>query len=226
VTLVRKLALRISETVARYASPGWKDWAEGLSRETAVIENDWSALSWALGSARVLLDRREAPLRSLGNISSVTWSYVEAKRNTGTAIWLFLFIFSFQTAVRYFTARGSAEHIGCGLVVFGMLCLGICVLIEQHRLDALRKTDTRDAVLIYKAELERSRDLPWTPRGWLIFTGLLVLFIGSLLGQRGGVTADLPFSALLVLNFLAVAWAILRNLRRLEQLEALLAEQS
>jgi hypothetical protein len=58
MTLTRKLALSISTRVVRWASPGCKDWAEAQSREIAFIHNDWAALRWAVGSTRVLLDRR------------------------------------------------------------------------------------------------------------------------------------------------------------------------
>ena len=229
MTLIRKLALWISEIVVRYASPGCKDWAEGLSREAAVIENDWSALGWALGSVRVLFDRREAPLRSLDNISSVTWSFVETKRVDAIGIWSLFFIFGSQFAFSFFKAKNGVAYIGSALVVFSMLSLGICSLIEQRRLDALRNTDTRDDVLIYKMELERSRDLPWSPRGWCIFTGILVLFLGGFLARHGEITPGHDPSVLFM-DFLGVMWLIYRrrriNRRRLEQLEALLAEKS
>ena len=65
MTLIRRVALTISDEVVRWASPGCKEWAEGLEREAAVIESDWAALRWAIGSTRVLLDRRPAPLTSL-----------------------------------------------------------------------------------------------------------------------------------------------------------------
>jgi hypothetical protein len=67
---MRKLALKISHLVVRYASPGSKEWAEGLAREVAFIENDWSALAWEFGSTKLLLDYREAPIGSLADVPS------------------------------------------------------------------------------------------------------------------------------------------------------------
>lgn len=52
------------------ASPGCKEWAEGLEREAAVIESDWAALRWAMGSTRVLLDRRVNPVGALREAAS------------------------------------------------------------------------------------------------------------------------------------------------------------
>ena len=70
MTLVRRVAMKISGGVVRYASPGCKEWAEGLAREAEFIEGDWAALGWALGSARVLLDRRGAPMTSLADVAA------------------------------------------------------------------------------------------------------------------------------------------------------------
>ena len=58
MTLVRKLALSLSQKVVRLAAPGCKEWAEAQARELAFIPSDWAALRWSLGNARVLLDRR------------------------------------------------------------------------------------------------------------------------------------------------------------------------
>jgi hypothetical protein len=65
MTFIRRKALEISSWVTWLASPGCKEWAEGLEREVAFIDSDWRALGWAIGSARLLLEPQEAPLRSL-----------------------------------------------------------------------------------------------------------------------------------------------------------------
>ena len=51
MTTGRRLALKILDTVVRFASPGAQDWAKAILREMDFIENDWTALLWALGSA-------------------------------------------------------------------------------------------------------------------------------------------------------------------------------
>ena len=225
MTRIRKLALRISEFVVRHASPGCKEWAEGLSRETAAIESDWSALSWALGSIRIVLHRREAPLRSLDKISSVTWSFIESQRFAGMVGWLYMLLFGLQYAFSFITAKNGEAYTGSALVVFSMLSLGICSFVEQRRLDALRTTDSRDDVLIYKSELERSRDLPRSPRGRLILIAVLILLVGALLAQHGRATVD-PSACYFFLTMSLIFSKRRANRRRLEQLEALLAEKS
>jgi hypothetical protein len=60
MVLLRRVAVRVSKFVVRHASTGSHEWAEGLAREVEFIENDWRALAWALGSTRVLLERRSS----------------------------------------------------------------------------------------------------------------------------------------------------------------------
>ena len=48
--MIRRFALKILNTVARWSSPGTRDWVAAMSREMDFIENDWAALWWALGS--------------------------------------------------------------------------------------------------------------------------------------------------------------------------------
>ncbi len=81
MTLVRRAGGGDFEhEVVRWASPGCKEWAEGLEREAAVIENDWAALGWAIGSTRVLLDRRPAALTSLDEVPAIAQKLVEMAR--------------------------------------------------------------------------------------------------------------------------------------------------
>jgi len=77
MTPIRKLALGISARVVRWSSPGCKEWAEGLAREAVVIESDWAALRWSLGSTRVLLDRRAAPLTTLDEVADATYRLMD-----------------------------------------------------------------------------------------------------------------------------------------------------
>ena len=77
MSLLRIVALTISDEVVRWASPGCKEWAEGLERETRVIESDWAALRWAIGSTRLLLDRRATPLRSLDEVPNATYKLLD-----------------------------------------------------------------------------------------------------------------------------------------------------
>ena len=69
MTLLRKLAMRISEKAVESAKPRCKDWALGLAREMEFIPSDWRALAWAIGSLRVLLRNPPMPLRNPAEIA-------------------------------------------------------------------------------------------------------------------------------------------------------------
>jgi len=103
--------MAISERVARWASPGCKDWAEGLAREVEFIENDWRALGWAIGSMRVLLDRR-----------GVQGSSGMTARKPGQAEWGQWSIYasvSFISGGSLITATTLHERVGFCLILIG-----------------------------------------------------------------------------------------------------------
>jgi hypothetical protein len=54
-----------------------------LEREARVIESDWAALRWSIGSTRVLFDRREAAIHSLDEVPAATQKFLNA------ATWIF-----------------------------------------------------------------------------------------------------------------------------------------
>jgi hypothetical protein len=80
MTVVRKMAFKISALVIRFSSAGNKEWAAGVAGEIDFIENDWKALAWAMGSLRVLLNRKSAPIRSLEDFEILKQKYVKSKR--------------------------------------------------------------------------------------------------------------------------------------------------
>jgi hypothetical protein len=73
MTLLRKLATQISATVIHCSSPGAKDWAQASAQELASIQNDWAALRWALGSAKLIFQQRcEVPLASVAGVPAAS----------------------------------------------------------------------------------------------------------------------------------------------------------
>jgi hypothetical protein len=110
MTRRRRLAMWILSWVAWLASPGCKEWAEGLEREANVIENDWAALRWALGSTRVLFDRREATIHSLDEVPDATQKFLNA------AAWIF---------------TGTAEKISVGAVVLSAILFGLTFVVKS-----------------------------------------------------------------------------------------------
>ena len=228
MTLVRRVALTISNAVVEYASPGCKEWAHGLAQEVAYVEGDWAALGWAFSSTRVLLDYREAPIGSLADLPAAAQRFVESKRN-GNAIWIWMPIWVFIYGHKFFHAISWLERVGCGLVVLGYSSLAIIAFLEWRRGQKYRWSyDPLALIQFYKAELERVRDLYHSPRGWIACFGFAFLCVGLILGQRGGIQANPIFSvALGLLGLIVVAlalWTRRTNQLRLERLDVLLGD--
>jgi hypothetical protein len=226
MTLVRKLALSLSNRVIRWAAPGCKDWAEGLARETAAIPYDWAALRWALGSTRVLLEPREAPLGSLEEVPGVAHRYVDSLRS-GVRIWGVLFQGPIYL-LRYFVARTGPQHFGCGLIVFGTAIGALNILMERRRLKEPWRDEVYDHIgtctLFYRAELERQLQ-----KLWIFPCVFLCYFAGfAFTGIPSGAVCDPFLSGLALLGCASVVPAYLHlrrlHLRRIHRLDALLAQ--
>jgi len=224
MTPVRRLALTISDEVVRWASPGCKEWAEGLEREARVIESDWAALGWALSSTRVLLDRRAAPLRSLDEVPVAAQRLVEMIRG-GMGMWMPIFLGP-QYGWMFFDARSWTERVGCALVVLGSISLGSLLVIERRRLNVPWYDSIYDdpvaCARFYKSELRHRSSTIWIPT-----FAVLCFFVGVSLGQRGGLQEHPILGAVCMVGLAVVPWAMRqarRNaLRRIEEIDALLA---
>jgi len=105
---IRRLAVRILETVVRWASPGCREWAEGLAREVEFIGSDWDALGWAIGSLRVVLDRRQAPIGSDTKPARPGFQNV--------VFWLLYLEVCFSGCTKMLTSTGWQHRVGWGLV--------------------------------------------------------------------------------------------------------------
>jgi hypothetical protein len=225
MTLVRRKALEISSWATWLASPGCKEWAEGLEREVAFIPSDWRALAWAIGSMRVVLDRRQAPIGSLAEVSAAAQKLVERVRLGGNIV-VPLFQGP-QYLWMFFLAKSWSERVGCGLVVFGSLLGGICLLMERRRLKPPYKDDVYDddvaCARFYRTELYR-----YTSWLWIQTSVVLSYWAGIDLAMHCGVRCRLVLSGVTVLAWMVLLPAMFQarrnNERRIEQLDALLAE--
>ena len=103
---IRRLAVRILETVVRWASPGCREWAEGLAREVEFIGSDWDALGWAIGSLRVVLDRRQAPIGSDTKPARPGFQNV--------VFWLLYLEVCFSGCTKMLTSTGWQHRVGWG----------------------------------------------------------------------------------------------------------------
>jgi hypothetical protein len=234
MTLVRRLALGISSRVVRWASPGCKEWAEGVAREAAVIESDWAALGWAIGSTRVLLDRRKAPLTSLDEVPAETQKFVEMAHQRAGLILGFSILQGLRGLLylwRFFHVGSTLECAGCAVVVLGSILVGIYALMERRRLNVPWYDDIYDDPVacahLYKEQLKRGDSL------WIYFPFFLCWMFGDWLFYRVGsyVPLDMIYLGVIVgAIFLFILPTMHQrkhnNLRRIEEIDALLAERN
>jgi hypothetical protein len=214
--LIRSVAMKISGVVVRYASPGCKEWAEGLACETEFIEDDWSALRWAMGSTRVLLDRRRAGMASLADVEERARLFSEAisKRSYST---MYLLALALPPFLKLLHARTWQQRIGCGLVIVASIYMGIVGWLQQRGRRARRDTAVGDLTLHYKSELERQRDLLRSGIGRLYLIVVILYFIGVAFAQKGGVRAHPFLTMFSMLVCVLVVLFLLRQPRRVQR---------
>jgi hypothetical protein len=224
MSLLRGLALHISAAVVRYASPGCKEWAEGLAREVEFVQGDWAALGWALGSVRILFDYREAPIGSLADLQAAAEKFAQFASKASCLSGVFYFVPVPEFVLQFFRATNWPDRIGCAVFVLGSTSLGIVGLIQwRHWLKVPPNDDVHAVIEFYKAYLAgslRSGNL-----SWFVFSAITFLCVGMTLAARTGwaLYAFGLFFVGLTLLFLQKR-RIIR--RRLERLEVLFAERS
>jgi hypothetical protein len=223
------MAMKIAGVVVRSASPGCKEWAEGVAREVEFIEGDLSALWWTIGSSRVLLDRREAPMTSLADVAGAARRFSESVRKR-TTTYAFLFLWVFIYALRLLNGGGSSEQrFSCGVAVLTAICLGVFELIHRLSLQAPQTEDMEAWALYYRSELERQRDFYFHGGKAPHFDSIVFfILIGSVFAQDGGVRGNPVFFAYEVLVYLLwesfVYWQRRQFQRRIDELDAVLKE--
>jgi hypothetical protein len=229
MTLLRRVAMRISGAVVRYASPGCKEWAEGLAREVAFIEGDWAALRWSVGSMRVLFNRRPARLTSLADVADRARRYAAAQRSGLSSSWLPI-VFAFDYLLRLSGAGSRVEHLGCSFVVCGGIFMGVIGLVQwQQRTEAPLTDEMATWALYYRSELELRRENLHSVFGVLYRFGWLLYWIGLVLAQKGGVRAHPVFTGFGVLVFALVTPVFFRETftlqLQIEEVDAVLGRE-
>ena len=232
MTLIRGLATGISSRVVRWSSPGCKDWAEGLEREASVIESDWAAVRWSIGSMRVLLDRRQLPLTSLGEVPAETQKFVDKVRMRAGFVLAMSIMYGLQALLclwKFCKTRNTLEFAACVIVVLGSILAGLYSLMERRRLNVPWYDDIYDDPVacahLYKERLKR-RDSLWIYTSYFLCAGL-----GMVINYGGSYDSeDRIYSAIFVGLFLLVIPPLIlqvrrNNLRRIEEIDALLAER-
>jgi hypothetical protein len=124
VTTVRSLAVQLSKFVARHASAGSCEWAAGLTREIEFIEGDWRALVWALGSMRVLLERRSA----CADEGKWRWpTFISWGR------WVLYGLVAFCFVNDAIDAKNWQVRLGSGIVALGWMYFGTRSIVRWWR---------------------------------------------------------------------------------------------
>jgi hypothetical protein len=229
MTLSRRLALKISNGVVRHASPGCKDWAEGLAAEVAFIERDWAALGWALGSVKVLFDRREEPIRSLADVPAAARDYFGKRRLQIQQVYGLYFIFWIPLSVLVYTLfsvhRYPMDRVSALLIMGSMILFGFRMRAYGER-EVDRPVNLYECIPNYRLELQRDIDY----NGWatkVCFGGLILGIFLAFFGVHGTVQGTLYAMTPLVLTFFSpLMWMYMhrRKLqRRIDELDALLA---
>jgi hypothetical protein len=227
MTLVRRVAMAISGVVVRYASSGCKDWAEGLAHEVEFVQGDWAAFWWALGSARVLLDRREATVGSVNEAAAKAWEFSESRyREKDNKVHWFMFLQAFLYVLRLYDARSLEQRIGCGLVIVTATYMGIFLLMLRRKFQVPPESeDARAWILYYKSELEYVCSSGTFAR---FFVGLTFVVGGMLVAERGGIRSNPIFATSVGLVFACMtfffAWKRRQYQYQIAALDAILQE--
>jgi len=173
LTFLRRAAVALSERVVRWASPGGREWAEGLAREVEFIESDWRALAWAAGSTRVLLERRG--VRAGADRDMKPWSL----RTIHLVFLLGYYWMSLILAGDILKARSPWDRTSASLCAFAWACW-IVNSIANWRRERREPPLSSDAYLpLKRKELERSLARFRTLRFRTKWRSFAILAIGS-----------------------------------------------
>jgi hypothetical protein len=237
MTLLRRAAVGVSGFVERHATVGSREWAEGLAREVEVIEGDWKALGWALGSLRVLVDRRKPPIGSLQDVPALAQKLGAASSSMdGTPKWLWFLPpawWAIQMGNRMLHAADSTKRFGYGLAMSGWIIYAIVMYIVRARQKERMASPAGDWtlfypgdlgawVLYYKSELENRLERQRSPLIWVGASAVYLVIAGWTIGDFSMPSA---IAAALGIGFVPLMFYSRRRLeQRLHRLNELLAD--
>jgi len=184
MTFLRRLAVKISNGVVRHASPGCKEWAEGLAREVAFIERDWSALGWAIGSLRVLLRNPPNPLCNAAEIARAGRLFAGSREHTPPIFFLLMVAQTFTNGLRAVFPSGQIGHLeraGFAIAAVSTAYLAVVVWMAGRMRERPEDMDDPAWIEFYRQEMVRLRDL-FSGLGALFSAAIGLLFAGLVLG--------------------------------------------
>jgi hypothetical protein len=196
-----------------------------MAREAEFIKDDWSALWWAIGTTRALLDRREALATSPAEVVENAQKFLEKQYAYGRTL-MICSIWSFSYLVRLLGVHSLEQRIACGIAVCAGIFLAIVGWLAVRRVPEAPLDDDMGVQAAYcRSEMERIYGL---------FQSSFTVFAqaGYIGGGLFSLTRD-PSAHPIKAGFNVLACAILmiailvhrrRLHRQLDGLEALLSE--
>ena len=224
MSIVRTAAQKVSAMVVCYSSAGNKEWAEGLAREVDFIRSDWGALLWSMGSLRVLLDRRPAPIRTYDDLWPLVKKFEESAsvmRNMTICSALYITIYS----GKFFEKCAFPKHIGFIMLVAGWVAIGIRSFPDwRTKKKILEEKDLPNLVRHYRIDLERLANTTRSLKWWLGCFATALLIPGVILTAPDLISPELICLYVLVFLVAIVSGVYTRrNARRqLQELDTLL----
>jgi hypothetical protein len=224
MSIRRSLSVRILNAVIRFAPLGAEEWPQAVLGEMGVIENDWTALSWAVGSTRILFSR---PGTQLSDAGSALWAVEGLARKIRRRT---VFGYTLASAMTLlfvsliYTASSSMQRIGCYVGIAAMCYTWSQLFSLRVRRPWLESASGMAAA--YRAELRRQRHFYC---GVWLWSRLIVVIVSFVLFCIGGAAAhpeSVPVYAAFaawLLTMLAVAvWLNTRETRKYQcQIEQL-----
>jgi uncharacterized membrane protein (DUF485 family) len=234
MTRIRRLAVKISDTVVCRSRPAYRDWARATARELEFIESDWAALRWALGSWKMAASCQNAPLTSMSEVPRAARNFLRETRASTflTAVSLLWMAYWFSGIFRH-TVAGRQTGLGWGLILAVLVYIA-CEAIAFRGWRFPRGGELPEVADAYRAALVHQRDVLsgvwyWS-RVTLIVAGPLLGAYHAWLLQPGAVResilgANLLACGIIVLSLVVakpVTWrAVARYQRTIDELDAL-----
>jgi hypothetical protein len=228
MTLVRRAAVRISEKVVQRASPGNREWAEGLAREIAFIEGDWRALGWAIGSLRVLFLNPPKRLRTVSEIARAGRIFAGRREHTPPVIFLVMVMQTFSNgllAVLPIRRHGPLDRTGFAVAAVSAAYLAVVGWMESRMRERPENMDDWAWIEFYRGEMVRLRDL-YAGFGAVFSVAIVLLCAGSALGVEWLTGPFLPSGLIALCMFVARPFSRPRQSfqRKLDNVDSILQQ--
>jgi hypothetical protein len=159
MTRLRKLAVKISDTVVRRSLPAYKDWARATSRELEFIESDWAALRWALGSWKMAAScQMNASLTSMSDVPRAAAMFLKGARVSNVVNWVSLLWMGYWfSGIFPHTTANPSRLLGSGLIL-AILVYIACQAIAFRGWRFPLEGGLPVVANAYRLALERQRD--------------------------------------------------------------------